>query len=88
MTLKFNAIQIAELVKMIDDETISSKIAKQVFEEMVKSGENPTQIVEAKGLVQISDLTIICLSLMKSLQKTQTMLRSLKQVTQNFLVSL
>ncbi len=53
--LKFNAKQISELVKMIDDETISSKIAKQVFEEMVKSGENPTQIVEAKGLVQISD---------------------------------
>ena len=53
--LKFTPKQIAQLVKMIDDETISSKIAKQVFEEMVKSGEDPTQIVEAKGLVQISD---------------------------------
>jgi len=53
--LKFSAKQIAQLVKMVDDGTISSKIAKQVFEEMVKSGENPTQIVEAKGLVQISD---------------------------------
>jgi len=53
--LKFDAKQIAELVKMVDDETISSKIAKQVFEEMVKSGDNPAQIVEAKGLVQISD---------------------------------
>jgi glutaminyl-tRNA synthetase len=53
--LKFNAKQISELVKMVDDETISSKIAKQVFEEMAKTGENPTQIVEAKGLVQISD---------------------------------
>jgi glutaminyl-tRNA synthetase len=53
--LKFNAAQIAELVKMVDDGTISSKIAKQVFEEMVKTGEDPTQIVEAKGLVQISD---------------------------------
>ena len=53
--LKFNANQIAELVKMIDDKTISNKIAKQVFEEMAKSGENPSVIVEAKGLVQISD---------------------------------
>jgi glutaminyl-tRNA synthetase len=53
--LKFSAKQIAELVKMIDDETISSKIAKQVFEQMVESGENPTQIVKAKGLLQISD---------------------------------
>ena len=53
--LKFSPKQISELVKMIDDETISNKIAKQVFEEMAKSGENPTQIVEVKGLVQISD---------------------------------
>ena len=53
--LKFNANQIAELVKMIDDKTISNKIAKQVFEEMAKSGDNPAKIVEAKGLVQISD---------------------------------
>ncbi|MCW8954867.1 MAG: glutamine--tRNA ligase/YqeY domain fusion protein [Sulfurimonas sp.] len=53
--LKFSADQIAELVKMVDDETISSKIAKEVFEEMVKSGENPKKIVEDKGLVQISD---------------------------------
>lgn len=57
--LKFNPIQIAELVKMVDDETISNKIAKQVFEEMVKSGEDPKQIVEAKGLVQISDPSAI-----------------------------
>ncbi|MBA1420516.1 MAG: glutamine--tRNA ligase/YqeY domain fusion protein [Epsilonproteobacteria bacterium] len=58
-TLNFSAKQIAELVKMLDDETISSKIAKQVFEEMVKSGENPRDIVEAKGLIQISDLAVI-----------------------------
>ena len=57
--LKFNPIQIGELVKMVDDETISNKIAKQVFEEMAKSGENPAQIVKAKGLIQISDPSII-----------------------------
>ncbi len=57
--LKFSAKQIAELIKMVDDELISSKIAKQVFEEMNKSGENPTEIVEAKGLVQISDPAVI-----------------------------
>ena len=57
--LKFNALQVAELVKMVDEETISTKIAKQVFEEMVTSGENPTAIVEAKGLVQVSDPEVI-----------------------------
>ena len=53
--LKFSAKQVAKLIQMVDDTTISNKIAKQVFEEMVKSGENPTKIVEDKGLVQISD---------------------------------
>ncbi|HIQ28168.1 MAG TPA: glutamine--tRNA ligase/YqeY domain fusion protein [Sulfurovum sp.] len=57
--LKFTAKDVAELVKMVNEELISSKIAKQVFEEMVKSGENPTSIVEAKGLVQISDPEMI-----------------------------
>jgi len=53
--LKFTPQDIAELVAMLDDEKISSKIAKQVFEEMAKSGAKPAQIVEEKGLVQISD---------------------------------
>ena len=44
---------------MIDEEIISNKIAKQVFEEMVKSGVNPSKIVEDKGLVQITDVNII-----------------------------
>ncbi len=57
--LKFTAAQIAELVRMIDDEIISNKIAKQVFEEMAQSGDNPAQIVEAQGLVQISDPAVI-----------------------------
>ena len=57
--LKFDAKQIAQLVKMIDEEIISNKIAKQVFEEMVKTGENPNKIVEDKGLVQITDVNII-----------------------------
>ena len=57
--LKFTPKQIAEVIKMIDNKTISTKIAKQVFEEMVKSGENPIKIVESKGLIQISDPAVI-----------------------------
>ncbi|GGD48456.1 glutamine--tRNA ligase [Malaciobacter pacificus] len=57
--LKFGSKEIAQLVKMIDEETISNKIAKQVFEEMVESGISPEKIVEDKGLVQISDPSII-----------------------------
>ncbi|MBT3280004.1 MAG: glutamine--tRNA ligase/YqeY domain fusion protein, partial [Campylobacteraceae bacterium] len=49
--LKFTSVQIAQLIKIVDDGTISSKIAKQVFEDMTQSGTNPTKIVEDKGLV-------------------------------------
>jgi len=40
---------------MIDEGRISGKIAKAVFEEMVTSGGMPGEIVEAKGLAQVSD---------------------------------
>ena len=57
--LKFTAEQITKLIKILDEGTISSKITKQVFEQMAQSGENPEKIVEDKGLVQISDPAII-----------------------------
>ena len=53
--LRYGPEELAELAKMIEEERISVKIAKQVFEEMVRSGESPGEIVEAKGWEQISD---------------------------------
>ena len=50
-----SAADLARLLKLVDDGTISGKIAKAVFDEMAKSGKPPRQIVEEKGLVQISD---------------------------------
>lgn len=46
---------LAQLVNLITDGTISSKIAKKVFVDLVKKGGNPAHIVKEKGLVQISD---------------------------------
>ncbi|HIE59721.1 MAG TPA: Asp-tRNA(Asn)/Glu-tRNA(Gln) amidotransferase subunit GatB [Persephonella sp.] len=46
---------IAELVKLIDEGTISTKIAKEVFDEVFKTQKSPAQIVEEKGLKQVSD---------------------------------
>ncbi|MEA3498961.1 MAG: glutamine--tRNA ligase/YqeY domain fusion protein [Campylobacterota bacterium] len=57
--LKFNPQDIANLAKIIDDGTISSKIAKQVFETMNKTGDTPNKIVDDCGLVQISDPAVI-----------------------------
>ena len=50
---------LARLVELIDTEVISGKIAKAVFEEMFTSSLDPDQIVQKKGLKQISDPTII-----------------------------
>lgn len=52
---KISEENLAELITLIDKGTISSKIAKTVFEEMFNTGEMAEEIVKKKGLVQISD---------------------------------
>ncbi|HKR18500.1 Asp-tRNA(Asn)/Glu-tRNA(Gln) amidotransferase subunit GatB [Rhizorhapis sp.] len=45
----------AELLALVADGTISGTLAKQVFEIMLETGDNPEKIVEEKGLKQTSD---------------------------------
>jgi len=47
--------QLAGMLKLVDEGTISGKIAKTVFSEMYSSGKDADAIVKEKGLVQISD---------------------------------
>ncbi|HEX3209756.1 MAG TPA: Asp-tRNA(Asn)/Glu-tRNA(Gln) amidotransferase GatCAB subunit B, partial [Geminicoccaceae bacterium] len=47
--------RLGELVDLIQAGTISGRIAKDVFSEMLESGDAPAAIVEQKGLKQISD---------------------------------
>lgn len=53
--LKIKAKQLGQLIKKIDDGSISGKIAKDIFAEMVISGGEVEEIIAGKGLVQISD---------------------------------
>ncbi|WMT40326.1 Asp-tRNA(Asn)/Glu-tRNA(Gln) amidotransferase subunit GatB [Paenibacillus sp. D2_2] len=53
--VKLTGQGLGEMVNLIEKGTISSKIAKTVFKEMLQSGKLPQQIVEEQGLVQISD---------------------------------
>ena len=46
---------LAKMINLIEDGTISSKMAKKVFAELVENGGDPEKIVKEKGLVQISD---------------------------------
>lgn len=43
------------MIKLIEDETISSKIAKKVFKEIITNDTEPKAWVESKGMVQLSD---------------------------------
>lgn len=53
--VKITGQGLGELIGLIEKGTISNKIAKTVFKEMIESGKLPTKIVEEQGLVQISD---------------------------------
>ncbi|MBC7792197.1 MAG: hypothetical protein H7Z43_00690, partial [Clostridia bacterium] len=59
VTLPFDGAAIGELVQLIDDHTISGKIAKDVFVEMMAGGGTPKVIVEAKGWKQVTDASAI-----------------------------
>ena len=51
--------QLGGLVGLITDGTISGKIAKDVFAEMFETGRNAAEIIEEKGLKQVSDSSAI-----------------------------
>ena len=64
--------QLGALVNLIEDGTISGKIAKEVFDEMFVSGKDASVIVEEKGLKQMSDtseLEAICKGVIEKLPK-------------------
>ncbi len=50
-----SAESLGQMIDLIADDTISGKIAKDVFAEMVETGKSPGAIVEEKGLRQVTD---------------------------------
>lgn len=57
--LAFGPEALAELVGLIDNQVISGKIAKEVFQAMLDTGTSPGQYVEDKGLKQVTDTSAI-----------------------------
>jgi aspartyl-tRNA(Asn)/glutamyl-tRNA(Gln) amidotransferase subunit B len=47
--------QLGELIKLIDQDVISGKIAKGIFENMLQNGKSASEIVKEKGLQQLND---------------------------------
>jgi aspartyl-tRNA(Asn)/glutamyl-tRNA(Gln) amidotransferase subunit B len=50
-----SAASLGKLVDLVSDNTINGRIAKEVFEAMVETGEAPDVIVEKRGLRQVTD---------------------------------
>ncbi|MFH1387295.1 MAG: Asp-tRNA(Asn)/Glu-tRNA(Gln) amidotransferase subunit GatB [bacterium] len=53
--LSFTPAQLAELVKLIDDGTLSNKLAKTVLFDALKTGQSIKDVIAESGLTQISD---------------------------------
>jgi len=49
------AQSLAEMISLIEDGTISGKMAKDIIDEMYKTGKSPRVIIAERGMVQITD---------------------------------
>ncbi len=67
--IPFSGEQLGELISFIDKDIISTSIAKKVLEDMYKTNKSPKQIIEEKGLVQITDEGAIKEIVIKVLEK-------------------
>jgi len=54
-TTPVSAAALGELLDLLADKTINGRIAKEVFEAMVETGQGPSSIVEQRGLRQVTD---------------------------------
>jgi len=86
--LKFKPDAILELIGLVDEGKISTKIAQDVFAEMFASGLAPSQIVEQHGWVQLSDsdaLARLCDEAIAANPKTVADYKAGKAAALNFL---
>lgn len=70
-----SAEHIGDLIKLVDSEVLSGKMAKTVFEEMFSSGKPPEEIVEEKGLKQITDPEEIRKAVIEAFEQNQKQLK-------------
>ena len=66
--------QLAEMIRLIEDGTISGKMAKDIIEDMYKTGETPRAIIEMKGLVQITDEGALTATIQEVMEANPTQL--------------
>ncbi len=57
--LKITPKHFADLFELMESGKISIKVAKEIFPEMFRTGRVPSELVEEKGLIQLSDATLL-----------------------------
>ncbi|MDD3127333.1 MAG: Asp-tRNA(Asn)/Glu-tRNA(Gln) amidotransferase subunit GatB, partial [Candidatus Izemoplasmatales bacterium] len=82
---KISAANLSSMVELINNNTISGKIAKTVFSEMFTSGKGPKEIVEEKGLVQVTDESEIESFVVQAIQSNQGQVEQYKAGNQKVL---
>ena len=86
--LLFSPAAIGELVELVENGKISGKIAQEVFNEMFRSGVSPLNIVESRGLSQVSDtvqLEAFCEEVVRANPDSVDDFRDGKEAALNFL---
>ena len=78
METKVDSINLGNLLSRIGDSTISGKIAKEIFEEMWNSKKSPDEIIEEKGLKQVTDSSEIKKVINQVLDQNQSQLEQYK----------
>lgn len=69
--IKFTPMDLAELIKFINNRTISNSMGKDIIEDMFYTGKSPKIIIEEKGLVQNNNESEI-LKIVKEVLKNNT----------------
>lgn len=77
--------RLVRLLQMVDKGTISLKVARDLFSELYGSGKSPEQIVEEKGLTQVSDEAALEKVIDEVLAKSQTQVVQFKEGKQQVL---
>jgi aspartyl-tRNA(Asn)/glutamyl-tRNA(Gln) amidotransferase subunit B len=78
---RLTARSLARLIALIDSGAIGGKAAKEVFEEMATTGDEPDAIVERKGLSQVSDPSVIREAALRVMQNNASQVAQYKNGT-------
>ena len=77
--------RLVSLLQMVDKGTISLKVAREIFPEVYSSGKTPEQIVQEKGLIQVSDEGALDKIIDEVLAKNPTQVAQFKEGKQQVL---